>query len=287
MFSAKQLNLLFQSACALDVCALKPGNVGLHGGGHDMYARDFMRSSAACGKVLCQKDLSLGERILGAIEATHAAVPHNTNLGIVLLCAPVIQAVLNDIPGDNLQQRIAYVLAHTDIEDARDTFAAIRLAKPGGMGKVSRADISEIPKVNLATAMGFAKDKDMIALQYVTDYALIFHKIIPLFLELHSYYGYNCWAITGTYLMVLGSYPDSLIARKYGIAVSEKISKRINSLLKELNVQCRGFQQFEQILLDLDRNLKQENINPGTTADLVVASVFITSLEGVLRDTFK
>ena len=87
--------------------------------------------------------------------------------------------------------------------------------------------------------------------------------------------------------MVLGSYPDSLIARKYGIAVSEKISKRINSSLKELNVRCRGFQQFEQVLLDLDRNLKQENINPGTTADLVVASLFITSLEGVLRDTFK
>ena len=130
-----QLNYLFQRACIIDLSALKPGNVGWHGAGHDMYSRDFMLSAAACGKVLCHSETTLGERILSAVQATQKVVTCNTNLGIILLCAPVIQAIpLLAKHNYQLQAAVQDVLEHTTVADAEQVFEAIRLARAGGYG---------------------------------------------------------------------------------------------------------------------------------------------------------
>ena len=301
---SEQLNLLFQQACLSDVSALKPGNVGLHAAGHNMCARDFMLSAAA-SKVICQHQLTLGERVLRTIQATQLLVECNTNLGIVLLCAPVVQAVMKyktmadlsrqskSVSGESvlgwLRQNIISVLDQADVADTENIFSAIRLANPGGLGKVANADISEVPKIGLRAAMKLAQERDTIARQYVDGYALIFEEIIPKLLEFHSLYGYHCWAVARTYLSVLADCPDSLITRKHGLVVSKEVSRRIGRLLESLegcDIQKEVFCQFEQVLLELDGNLKQEHINPGTTADLIVASVFIASLEGTLCNNF-
>lgn len=288
-FLAEQINVLFQQACILDVNAIKPGNVGLHAPGHNMCARDFMLSAAACGKAICRRGQSLGQRILNAVKATREAVSCNTNLGIILLCAPVIQALTEHVRGRYLRDRIENVLEYADVIDTRDVFTAIRLAHPGGMGEVADADIRQTPKMGLKAVMDFARERDLIALQYVTGYRLVYEKIMPAFLELRTQYGYDCWAITGAYLTVLDSYSDSLIARKYGTAVSVETSKRFRPLLKELD-DCdkrrESFQSFEHSLLELDGDLKRDGINPGTTADLVIASAFIASLERALHEKF-
>jgi triphosphoribosyl-dephospho-CoA synthase len=79
----------FVDACLLDVLALKPGNVGVHGAGHGMQALDFLRSARAAAPAIAAEKASVGERIHAAIAATRAAAGVNTNLGIVLLAAPL------------------------------------------------------------------------------------------------------------------------------------------------------------------------------------------------------
>lgn len=82
----------YVSACHDELRALKPGNVHDFADGHRMAVAQFETSAAASAGPLTSPGASVGERILGAIEATRAAVGVNTNLGIVLLSAPLAMA---------------------------------------------------------------------------------------------------------------------------------------------------------------------------------------------------
>ena len=85
------------------------------------------------------------------------------------------------------------------------------------------------------------------------------------------------WATTGLFLGYLARFPDSLVERKYGMLKAREISDMIVQLEKEL---CRSDSpgRYEAQLLKIDGHLKRDRINPGTTADLTVASVFAASL---------
>lgn len=277
---ASFLNYSFQYACLLDVATLKPGNVGWHSCGHGMDAGDFFASAAACGHTLCAPGHSLGERILRAIEQTRQVVNCNTNLGIVLLCAPLIQGALTRSPG-GLRGAVEYVLRQTTVNDARQAYAAIRLAQPGGMGRMDH-DIQDEPKINLLDAMRLSAERDQIGAQYAEGYRFLFETVTPLFVELVRRWGYDIWAAAGVYMTLLGSRPDSLIARRYGLHAADDIMRKVRPLAKEF-VGCKRPQDFERRLLDLDQHFKENGFNPGTTADMVVGGVFIASLEGALR----
>jgi len=82
----------FAQACREELDAPKPGNVHVFADGHRMTAADFERSAEAAAGPLAAAGARVGKRILGAVEATDAAVGANTNLGIVLLCAPLAAA---------------------------------------------------------------------------------------------------------------------------------------------------------------------------------------------------
>ena len=92
--------------------------------GHGMTIHDFMKSAEAVSVVIAQPDLCLGQRILTSVQATQKAVACNTNLGIILLCAPLIHAVLTVTKGC-LQQRLQQVLQETTISDAHNLMRCV------------------------------------------------------------------------------------------------------------------------------------------------------------------
>ncbi len=102
----------------------------------DASYEDFLASAAAIGPVFAESGSEpLGCSIRRAVEATVRHTRSNTNLGIVLLLAPLARAAR--MAGERpLRDRLAAVLAATTVADARETFAAIRLANPGGLGHV-------------------------------------------------------------------------------------------------------------------------------------------------------
>src|SRR6516225_671616 len=110
----------FIAACRDELEAPKPGNVHVYASGHRMTAAQFVDSAAAAADPLCAPGTRVGARTRGAVEATLQAVGANTNLGIVLLCAPLAAAVEREPL--KLRDALVAVLDGLDIQDAEDAF---------------------------------------------------------------------------------------------------------------------------------------------------------------------
>src|SRR5438128_11478746 len=157
-----------QLACLLEASAPKPGNVSPFASFRDATYEDCLASAAASGPALAAAaERSLGATIRTAIEATARWAPSNTNLGLVLLLAPLARAALR--PGDQpLRAQLAATLAATTVADARDAYVAIRSVAPGGLGRASERDVAGTPPATLRDAMALARDRDAIAREYAT-----------------------------------------------------------------------------------------------------------------------
>src|SRR5258708_39479718 len=138
----------FLRACRLDVETAKPGNVSVAYPGHGMTASQFIASADAAANALFAPGAPVGARILDAVSRTRETAGCNTNLGIVLLVAPLAAALdlLTDSPADDIAWRTATerVLATLDLDDARAAYRAIALANPGGLGDAPEQSVHEL-----------------------------------------------------------------------------------------------------------------------------------------------
>ena len=283
MFTPQQLVNLYQTACLDELQALKPGNVHIFADGHRMVLADFVRSAEASASAIAQEHLTVGMRILNAVDATQKAVGMNTNLGIVLLCAPLIQtAYLHSSKAHNADQ-IAFkellqnVLASLTVEDAINASKAIVLASPAGLSQADQYDVHATPTVNLLEMMTYAKNVDRIALQYANGYADIFNEGLTSYQEAMQLWDNHAWATTWVYLNYLSAFEDTHILRKHGVETAKAIRREAMEI-KEKILQSGHPKLEKKCLLDWDAALKQREINPGTSADLTVATLFLLRL---------
>jgi triphosphoribosyl-dephospho-CoA synthase len=282
MISPQQLGKLYQQACEVELQAFKPGNVSVYADGHDMTVADFRISAKVSAASLCNPDYSLGEKIFYAVKATREAVACNTNLGIILLCAPLIQAISDTHSDLTLRQALHRVLTTTTLDDADWVFKAITLASPGGLGRADDQDVSEKPSVSLTEAMRLSSAKDRIALQYVTDYQDIFDFAVSIYYNAMSKWGRQGWAAVSVYTDLLSQFPDSHIERKYGDRYSALVAGKMSQLSNELS-KAESPEHTLPLLYSMDQELKSRGINPGTMADMTVATVLTVFLEDVIR----
>lgn len=261
-----RIAVAYLAACAAELDALKPGNVHRHAGGHGMTAADFETSARVSVGFIAQAGARVGARVRGAVTATREAVGQNTNLGIVLLCAPLAAAAER---GGLLRENLGAVLHELDAQDARDVYAAIALADPAGLGVVEAGDVRAAPTLSLPTAMAAAAARDSVARQYVTDFADVFEMRLPLAVPAAD-------AAEAVYLAFLTRRPDSHVARKYGLATAEALrgeAERRVGEWAELDAQAR-----RAAMLRWDGELKARRLNPGTCADMTVATLFAACL---------
>ena len=277
------LAALVRDVCTLEVAAFKPGNVSVDCSGHGMTAQDFIASAEAAALPLTRAGLLVGERILGAIKATRASVGCNTNLGIVLLLAPLIDAAMLNTPENDLRSRLHSVLLGLTIHDAVSAYEAIRLASPGGLGESQRHDVNAIPQVTLLDAMREAQSRDRIARQYAEDYADVFLFGLPLLARTASRWESEEWSVVAVYLAFLGAFKDTHVERKFGEQVAERISHEAAAMSEALQ-DATDPQTVLPQLRQLDEQWKQAGINPGTSADLTVATFFTRRLQDMLND---
>ncbi len=278
-----RLEQLYQQACEIELQAFKPGNVSIYSEGHDMTVEDFRLSAKVSAPPLCHPDYSLGEKIFYAVKATREAVGCNTNLGIILLCAPLIQAVGVCSSDMTLRQALHKVLNNTTVVDADWAFKAIALAAPGGLGKANEQDVNKPASVTLKAAMELASAKDRIALQYLTDYKDIFDFAVLRYNSSLLKWNYHDWAVVAVYADLLSYYPDSHIERKYGNQYSERVASRMIYLRDEL-ARAENPDSMMPLLHSIDLEFKSQGINPGTTADLTVATVLTVFLEDFISN---
>jgi triphosphoribosyl-dephospho-CoA synthase len=256
-------------ACLWEASASKPGNVHRAADFEDLTFVDFAVTAVAIVPAFdsSARGARLGSVVLDAVSATRQAVATNVNLGSVLLMAPLALAAQRP---QNLREAVAEVLASLDAEDARLVYEAIRLASPGGMGRVEEADVAGEPPA------------DLLGRQYANGFSQVFDVVVP---EIAGGLA-DGWPLGQTIvhaqLKLMSEFPDSLIARKCGDAVARQ------SALLAAAVLAAGEphqQTYQQTAADLDFWLRSDGHrrNPGTTADLLAAGLFAALLSATIQ----
>jgi triphosphoribosyl-dephospho-CoA synthase len=268
-----------QLACVLEASAEKPGNVTPSHDFDDTSYEDMLRSGIALGPELGRADeRSVGATVLAAVRASRGAAGANTNLGIALLLAPLARAALTGAP---LRERLGDVLRALTVDDARNAYTAIRLAGAGGLDEPVEHDVRDEPGVTLREAMAAAAHRDTIASEYVTDHAVTFELGLPALVDALGDGLRPRDAVVELALRLLADVPDTLIARKRGAEAADRVSAGARDALSAGGPRSAG---GRSALAALDASLRQDGnaLNPGTTADLVTAVLFVALLEGVL-----
>jgi len=275
-------------ACELDVAVRKPGNVSRLSAGHGMHAELFSASARASVGPLFRPGASVGERIEAAVAATVAVAGCNTNLGIVLLCAPIARAIELHPEADDparLRAAIEHVLADLDLDDAGAAYRAIALASPGGLGSAPAQDVHDTPSIDLRAAMTLAAERDSIARQYRDGYAELFDLgLLPLPSGLPGLsvgHGGSMLPaviehVQRVYLSFLAQRPDSHIVRKHGAALAHSVMRSAQPW--QARAQAGEHLDADPGFANWDLELKANGLNPGTSADLTVAALFVAGV---------
>jgi triphosphoribosyl-dephospho-CoA synthase len=267
-------------ACTLEVTAPKVGNVHRGADFDDVSLNDFLVSAVAIGPILAETGtLGVGKAILQAVQATREFVGSNTNLGMILLLAP-LAAVPRATP---LETGIAEVLSKLTPQDANAVYQAIALAHPGGLGRAEEMDIHDAPPTSLVEAMTLAAERDLVAKQYASQFHEVLHEVVPALTA-------GQWSlpdtIVHTHLQLLAQHGDSLIARKGGGAESQAARDRAATVLA---AGAPGDENYGEALADFDFWLRSagRRRNPGTTADLIAAGLFAALRAGRLGPPWR
>lgn len=264
-----------QLACLLEVSAAKPGNITPAHDFADTTYVDMVRSGLALGRVFARERVrsrGVGGLIADGVEATARVARANTNLGIVLLFAPLARASVTRGDDEPLRAAVERTLAGLDVDDAAAAFAAIASAAPGGLGEAPEHDVRAPARVSLREAMAAAAHRDTIASEYATGYAIVFDSGLPLLDDGLRTRPSTLDAIVSLHVGLLASHPDTLIARKAGDAAAQAVTRA-----------ARSVQGGTMSLADFDSSLRADGnrLNPGTTADLVAATLLAALLSGV------
>jgi len=279
-----------QLACILEVASPKPGNVNRQHDFGDTRYEDFLLSAISIGPALQSAHRrGVGRTIWKAIRNTRRLVTSNTNLGIVLLLAPIAKACFQangvkfNQPGavayiHRIRQELSVILAGLTVQDARFAYRAIRLAAPGGLGRSGEADIEQEPSITLLQAMQLAKDRDTIAREYATGFEITFEIGYPSLKHAWESHNDPRMALVQAYLTVLANVPDTLIARKRGLRMAHQVSGQAQTVLEAGGIFSA---EGRQAIAAFDHELRDahHSLNPGTTADLITAAAFLLLLE--------
>jgi len=304
----RSLAELLETACRMEVMSPKPGNVAPGKNFADASTEDFLKSARAISPILAagsprfesdclhprgflrsaqsslghpvhQSDSNsvLGDVILKAVQATRTVVQHNTNLGIILLLAPLAM-----VPREqSLSQGIAAVLSSTTVNDSRLVYEAIRIAQPAGLGRTEEQDLYHEPTVDLVECMRLAADRDMVAAQYANGFEQVLHCGQDWLQEAAETSLPQPQQITLLSVRLLAAFGDSLVARKCGQQMSDEVRDKAQNLLNSgwlaREESSRKYAEFDSFLR-ADGNRR----NPGTTADLVTAILFAALRDGML-----
>ncbi len=284
------------AACLLEATSIKAGNVHPQANFDNMDYAHFRQSAEVSGKAVEQlfqssaatdpsaDSTSVGDCIFKMAIATKQHVGVNTNLGTLILLGPLIvasqQRLTSVVDFDQLRQSVANVLCNLSPRDAEGVYRSIQVARPGGLGQSNQMDANNEPPSNILDAMRFAQHKDDVAKQWVTDFEVVFElaKRLCDFVDSQTLKVRNWFeAISSMQIEYLAANVDSLIARKNDPDIAIEVQRRASQLLSIRSTPTIDYQQkwneFDAFLR-ADSNRR----NPGTTADLVAAALYVAIL---------
>lgn len=270
-------------ACLLEVSAPKPGNVHRGADFEDTTFYDFQFSAIALGQMIDRHlDQPTGRLILECVRSNLRCVGKNTNLGMILLLCPLAKSFDSNQPvGKRLSRELTLrTLESLNQEDTRDVYEAIRLVSPGGLGESTKMDIADAAPGCLLAAMQESEDRDFVARQYSRNFENVFEEVTTLLLKARELQDLH-QAIVVAHTQLMAKFPDSLIARKCG----EETARHGQLLAQKCVDQIGEGAGYWEAVSELDFWLRSDGNrrNPGTTADLIAAGLFVLLANGEIK----
>ena len=179
--------------------------------------------------------MAVGARILDAVTRTLDVAGCNTNLGIVLLCAPLAAALDELTPPRNASrwhEAAERTLERLDLDDARAAYRAIALANPGGLGDAPEQSVHAEPSVDLRAAMTLAAERDSIARQYASGFRDIFQTGLGAVASAPPQDPGDDHAQRVPHLP--RHWPDSHIVRKQGVTVAQSVTREARAASRSM-----------------------------------------------------
>jgi triphosphoribosyl-dephospho-CoA synthase len=260
----------------------KPGNVDRSHDFEEIKFHHFLISAVSAYPVF--RDAALGGEPTGALirRAVSAwrgwGLSQNTHFGTIALLVPLARATGR---GGDLQGEAVRVLEETTVEDAVEFYAAFRIAgaRVAEVEDLSLQDPASTDRLlsekrTLLDLMRLSSGHDLVAREWSTGFERSF-SLSRILAERVADLGINDGVVI-SYLEALAEVPDGLVASKFGTAKAEAVSQRARSIL--------GGEVCETLRLagELDDEFIEEDVNPGSTADLIGAALFIALMEGAI-----
>jgi len=256
----------------------KPGNVDRCHDFPDMGFHHFLASAVSAYPVFrkaAKAGDGAGSLILEGVDAWRSwNISSNTHFGSLILMIPI--AIAAGKPGD-LQTNLGEVLEKTTVIDAIDFYTAFEKAK----ARVINVDNFSLNGNNwqkavaksgktLQELMRLSSGHDIVAREWSTNYERSF-LLADRMAEQTKRWGLND-GVVRTFLEALAEVPDSLICAKFGEELAHQVSGRAGEALLDATLGKAR---------ELDCDFVAQDINPGSTADLIAASLFISLLRGL------
>jgi triphosphoribosyl-dephospho-CoA synthase len=256
----------------------KPGNVDRCHDFSDIGFHHFLTSAVSAYPVFrkaAESKGNAGSLIREGVLAWQTwNLNSNTHFGSLVLMIPI--AIAAGRPGE-LQAELIGVLEKTTVTDAIDFYSAFGKAK----ARVVEVDNFSLNDKNWQKAvvgsgktlrglMRLSSNHDIVAREWSTNYERSFI-LADRMAEQIERWGQND-GVVRTFLEALAEVPDSLICAKFGVELANQVSKQAGEALLD-DTLGKAHQ--------LDRDLLAQDINPGSTADLIAASLFISLLRGL------
>ncbi len=262
----------------------KPGNIDRE---HDYVGtkyEDFLAAAIGVFPILekgCNEG-RIGQLILEASEeCVHWQRGGNTHFGAYILLFPLIKAASAGHLSD-LRSNVINIVKDTTVEDAVDFYRAfsmveVRIKSSGDLNaKEKSLDVSDQSSfehirsqgLTLFDIMSISAKNDMVAQEWVDGFSRSFKAAEKILKKRQSSTMNDATVLT--FIELLAEEPDTFVVKKY-------------DMNKAVYVQGLALDVLEHrmTLNELSNRLYVEKINPGSTADLIIAGIFIALLNGL------
>lgn len=306
---AQYIQRCLQLAIILEVSADKPGNVNLVVDFEGTRVEHFLASSVAAGPSFMNAayrgieiaqnkrklhEAGLGEIILWGIrdidQWQHGG---NTLLGTIMLFAPLAVAAGMTPTSERykfdfglLRKNMDALIRATTAKDSVDVYEAIEIAKPSGLNSSPDLSVKDPnskrrlinENITLQQVFKIAASYDDICSEWINNFPITFDLAYPYLQNELKHKDLNT-AIVNSFLKVLASHPDTFISRKVGLEKSRVVSAGAQKILALGGVET---EKGKQALIDFDKKLRKagNDYNPGTTADIIAATLALMTLSG-------